>query len=108
LQLNSKENFRSLINYSITKRLLAFYTAYLYNTERNSFGADPGVVNTGIITQHKWYDFLANIFFRPFIKSPQKGSLPLYNAGIEQILQHNNKQNNLIIFKGNKQYSKTL
>ncbi len=35
---------------------------------------DPGVVNTGIITMHSWYDRLADIFFRPFIKTPQKAS----------------------------------
>jgi hypothetical protein len=32
---------------------------------------DPGVVNTGIITMHKWYDPLADIFARPFFKTPQ-------------------------------------
>lgn len=34
---------------------------------------DPGVVNTGMITMHRWYDPLADIFFRPFIKSPERG-----------------------------------
>jgi len=36
---------------------------------------DPGVVNTGMITMHKWYDPLADIFFRPFIKSPEQGAM---------------------------------
>lgn len=35
---------------------------------------DPGVVNTGMITMHRWFDPLTNLFFRPFIKSPQKGA----------------------------------
>jgi len=34
---------------------------------------DPGVVNTGMITMHRWYDPLADLFFRPFIKSPERG-----------------------------------
>ncbi len=36
---------------------------------------DPGVVNTGMITMHRWYDPLADIFFRPFIKSPERGAM---------------------------------
>lgn len=35
---------------------------------------DPGVVNTGMITMHRWYDPLADLFFRPFIKSPERGA----------------------------------
>lgn len=35
---------------------------------------DPGVVNTGMITMDQWFDPLANLFFRPFIKSPEKGA----------------------------------
>lgn len=35
---------------------------------------DPGVVNTGMITMHRWYDPLTDFFFRPFIKSPERGA----------------------------------
>lgn len=35
---------------------------------------DPGVVNTGIITMHRWFDPLADVFFRPFIRSASKGA----------------------------------
>ena len=38
--------------------------------------ADPGVVNSGIISMGHWYDPLADILFRPLIKSPEKGAIP--------------------------------
>ena len=42
--------------------------------------ADPGIVDSGMIAMGKWFDPLADIFFRPFIKSPVKGALPLFRA----------------------------
>ena len=44
--------------------------------ERNisAFAVDPGIVNTDMITMGEWFDPLANIFFRPFIKSAKKGA----------------------------------
>lgn len=42
--------------------------------------ADPGIVDSGMIAMGKWFDPLADIFFRPFIKSPEKGALPLFRA----------------------------
>lgn len=42
--------------------------------------ADPGVVNTGMISMHRWFDFLADIFFRPFISSPAQGARPMLAA----------------------------
>ena len=72
-----------------------------------ALGADPGVVNTGIITQHRWYDPLADVFFRPFIKSPEKGSIPLYRAATESVEEQpavcSNRAGSadtVIIFKG--------
>lgn len=42
--------------------------------------ADPGIVDTNIITMNKWFDTLADIFFRPFIKTPKQGALTIYRA----------------------------
>lgn len=42
--------------------------------------ADPGIVDSDMITMERWFDPLADILFRPFIKSPQKGALPIYCA----------------------------
>ena len=38
--------------------------------------ADPGIVNTGIISLGRWFDPLADVLFRPLIKSPRKGAVP--------------------------------
>lgn len=36
--------------------------------------ADPGLVNTQIITLHNCLDHLSNLFFRPFIRTPKQGA----------------------------------
>lgn len=42
--------------------------------------ADPGIVNSGIITMGRWFDPLADVLFRPFIKSPEQGAVPALAA----------------------------
>lgn len=42
--------------------------------------ADPGVVNSNMISMGRWFDPLADVIFRPFCKSPQKGAIPALNA----------------------------
>lgn len=72
-----REHFGHLKNYSASKLLLWNVTIALSKRLNNKIiveGADPGVVNTNIITMHRWYDPLANLLFRPFIKSPEKGA----------------------------------
>jgi NAD(P)-dependent dehydrogenase (short-subunit alcohol dehydrogenase family) len=56
---------------------------------------DPGVVNTNIITMHKWYDPFANVFARPFMKSPKAAAQITMRA-------INDRQNNYI-YKGKSQ-----
>lgn len=83
---NKKESsLKSLKLYSNSKLMLALYTVQLHrnligNRDIQVYGIDPGIVNTGIITMHRWYDSLANIFFRPFIKTPEQGAAPLIRA----------------------------
>lgn len=83
---NKKESsIKSLKFYSNSKLMLALYTIQLHRTlidnkDIQVYGIDPGIVNTGIITMHRWYDFLADIFFRPFIKTPEQGALPVIMA----------------------------
>ena len=95
--------FNHLKNYSNSKYLLAKYTKELYYKLKDNYikeknisiiCIDPGVVNTSIITMHRWYDSLANILFRPFIKSPKSGAIPIINAITSQPL------NNIYLFKG--------
>ena len=42
--------------------------------------SDPGIVNSNMITMGRWFDPLADIFFRPFIKKPEKGVAPALRA----------------------------
>ena len=38
--------------------------------------ADPGIVNSGMITMGRWFDPLADVLFRPFCKSPGRAAVP--------------------------------
>lgn len=93
-----KKEFVSLKNYSNSKLMLARYTLELHKRLSGTIicAVDPGIVNTGIITMHRWYDPLANIFFRPFIKSPTKGAIPMINA-----INHTTATPLPLLFKGN-------
>ncbi|MDO5442046.1 MAG: SDR family NAD(P)-dependent oxidoreductase [Bacteroidia bacterium] len=42
--------------------------------------ADPGIVNSNMISMDRWFDPLADIFFRPFISTPEKGVSPALRA----------------------------
>lgn len=42
--------------------------------------SDPGIVNSNMISMDRWFDPLADIFFRPFISSPAKGVAPALRA----------------------------
>lgn len=42
--------------------------------------ADPGIVNSNMIDLGHWFDPLADILFRPFCKSPERGVQPALSA----------------------------
>lgn len=42
--------------------------------------ADPGVVNSNMISMGRWFDPLADILFRPLCSSPEKGVAPALRA----------------------------
>lgn len=64
--------------YSNTKLALLLFTIELSKLLRDKGitvnAADPGIVSTNIITMHKWFDPLTDIFFRPFIRKPAQGA----------------------------------
>ncbi len=96
---------KSLELYSNAKLMLALYTIDLHKRAAGLeiMGADPGIVDTGIITMGRWYDPIANILFRPFIKSAASGALPIIRAieysGEDRIVQSGNSPK---LFKGDK------
>ena len=42
--------------------------------------ADPGIVNSNMISMGRWFDPLADLLFRPLCSSPQKGVSPALRA----------------------------
>ncbi len=61
--------------YALTRLLL--FTLELARRTAGRIGvyaADPGVVDTGMITMHRWFDPLSDLLFRPLIKSPEQGA----------------------------------
>ena len=92
--------------YSNTKLALWLFTRELSERVKDSGitvnAADPGIVSTDIITMHKWFDPLTDIFFRPFIRKPKKGAstaigllLDEKEAGVTGQLYVNNHRKNL-------------
>jgi NAD(P)-dependent dehydrogenase (short-subunit alcohol dehydrogenase family) len=80
----SADQFHQLRTYGLSKRMLTDYAREL-SVRLAPKGvrvncADPGIVDSSMITMSRWYDPLANIFFRPFIRSPRHGAIPMLRA----------------------------
>ena len=72
----TKNNFSQLGTYGRSKLALTHYAMHLSRQWQGRLRvncADPGVVNSGMITMHRWFDPLANLLFRPFISTPLRG-----------------------------------
>lgn len=85
----SARKFSQLGTYGRSKRMITEYARQL-GKELSEIGirvncADPGIVDTGMISMHRWYDPLADIFFRPFIRSPRKGAEPALRAVFSEL-----------------------
>lgn len=73
-----KGNFRRFPFYSNSKLALLLGTIDL-SKQCAELGitinaADPGIVSTGMITMDKWFDPIADLLFRPFIRTPEEGA----------------------------------
>lgn len=70
--------FRRIPVYINTKLALLLFTfelsQYLQGKGITVNAADPGIVSTKILKNHKWFDLLTDIFFRPLIRTPKKGA----------------------------------
>ena len=77
----TEKDFSQLGTYGDSKlALLLFTVALSQKTEFHVNMADPGVVNSNMISLGRWFDPLADALFRPFCKSPEKGAIPAINA----------------------------
>lgn len=80
-------DFSQLGTYSNTKLALLLISIAMHD-HRSEIGAekvhinvsDPGIVNSNMITMHRWFDPLADLLVRPFFRSPQKGVAPALRA----------------------------
>lgn len=78
------ETFGQLKTYALSKKLITRFAAE-FAAMASDRGVrvnctDPGVVDSGMITMHRWFDPLANLLFRPFIRRPSSGALPAVRA----------------------------
>ena len=97
-----KNKFSQLGTYGKAKYALFLSSLTLSENIKNGSVnlTDPGVVDSNMISMHRWFDPLADVLFRPFCKSPEKGAIPAVNAlmttdEVQQI-------GNVILFSGNK------
>lgn len=76
------KDFRQLRVYADSKLALLLFAVALSQRLSSSHVnlADPGVVNTNMISMGRWFDPLADVLFRPLCKSPEKGADPAVNA----------------------------
>lgn len=74
--------------YSNTKLALLWFTLELAERIKEKGitvnAADPGIVNTNIITMHAWFDPLTDIFFRPFIRTPEQGAATAIHLALSE------------------------
>lgn len=79
-----ESKFGQLATYGRSKRALTMFAVALAGRLMDRGirvnCADPGVVDSGMIAMGRWFDPLADIFFRPFISSPKKGATSALNA----------------------------
>lgn len=78
-----KEDFRQLRTYAKSKLALLLYTLDLSRRTEGRLHvnmADPGIVNSNMISMDRWFDPLADLLFRPFCKSPERGAAPAIRA----------------------------
>lgn len=87
-----EKQFSQLGTYGKSKRMITEYAGRLAKELKSEDirvnCADPGIVDTGMIRMDRWYDRLADIFFRPFIRSPHHGAVPAIRAMESPLTAH--------------------
>lgn len=80
----TERSFGQLKTYSLSKALITrFASEFASKAELRGVRvncADPGVVDSSMITMDRWFDPIANIVFRPFIRTPRNGAVPAMRA----------------------------
>jgi short-subunit dehydrogenase len=76
------DTFSQLGTYGRSKRAISDFAAKFAAEHEGMIVTcgDPGIVDTTMIHMERWYDRLADIFFRPLIRSPKHGAIPTLRA----------------------------
>jgi NAD(P)-dependent dehydrogenase (short-subunit alcohol dehydrogenase family) len=76
------DTFSQLGTYGRSKRAITEFAAQFAAAHPGMIVTcgDPGIVDTSMIHMERWYDGLADIFFRPLIRSPKHGAIPTLRA----------------------------
>ena len=78
---DSREQFSQLGTYARAKLGLLLKTLdFSSRTGIPVSLADPGIVNSNMISMGRWFDPLADLLFRPLCSSPRKGVVPALKA----------------------------
>lgn len=73
--------YSQLGSYARAKLAMLLFTLELgRRTSIDVAVADPGVVNSNMISMGRWFDPLADVIFRPLCSSPEKGVAPALRA----------------------------
>ena len=77
-----EKGFSQLGTYGKTKYALSLFTIALQERFPDLYVnmSDPGVVNSNMISMHRWFDPIADVLFRPFCKTPEQGVAPALRA----------------------------
>ena len=78
---DTEEGFSQLGTYARAKlAMLLFTLEFGSRSGATASLSDPGIVNSNMISMGRWFDPLADVLFRPFWASPEKGVSPALNA----------------------------
>lgn len=102
-----KKKFSQLGTYGKSKYALFLSSLTLSENIKNGSVSltDPGVVDSNMISMHRWFDPIADVLFRPFCKSPEEGAMPAVNAllwSTENSQQTIDSNPDVRLFSGNK------
>ena len=75
------EDFHQLRTYATSKLALMLFSIELAKrTPMHVNMSDPGIVSSNMIDLGRWFDPLADIFFKPLCKRPEQGVAPALTA----------------------------
>lgn len=80
----NERSFGQLTTYSLSKAWITRFAAE-FCEEGKKCGvrvncADPGVVDSSMIRMDRWFDPIADVIFRPLIRTPRNGAVPAMRA----------------------------